>query len=80
MKSIALRQLLREPLKVKGWTRAGRAVQITDHGKPLWILQPAAARENGSVRSQRIDELLEEVLREPVSPISLSRLVKDSRR
>jgi hypothetical protein len=38
VKSITLRTLVREPLKVKRITRAGKAVQVTDNGKPLWIL------------------------------------------
>ena len=80
MKSIPLRQLLREPAKVKRWTRAGQSVQITDNRQPLWILQPAPPPEDDPERSRRVDELLEEALREPVSPISLSHLVKDSRR
>jgi antitoxin (DNA-binding transcriptional repressor) of toxin-antitoxin stability system len=42
MKTITLRALLREPLKVKRWTAAGESVRITDRGQPLWIIQPAA--------------------------------------
>jgi antitoxin (DNA-binding transcriptional repressor) of toxin-antitoxin stability system len=40
MKSIPLRTLVREPLKVKQMTRAGQSVQVTDRGEPLWIVQP----------------------------------------
>jgi hypothetical protein len=80
MKTIALRQLLREPLKVKRWTRAGQAVQVTDNGKPLWIVQPAVTTEDEMNRKEAVDALLDEVLREPESPISLSQIVKDSRR
>jgi antitoxin (DNA-binding transcriptional repressor) of toxin-antitoxin stability system len=40
MKTISLRTLVREPLKVKRMTRAGQAVQVTDNGEPLWILHP----------------------------------------
>src|ERR1039458_10756327 len=40
MKTITLRMLLREPQKVKRWTRTGKSVQVTDSGEPLWILQP----------------------------------------
>jgi hypothetical protein len=75
-----LRQLLREPTKVKKLTRTGQSVQITDNGRPLWIVQPAVARQDDAERTRAIDELLDEVLREPVSPVSLSRLVKDGRR
>ncbi|MBU6402829.1 MAG: hypothetical protein KGS61_21115 [Verrucomicrobia bacterium] len=81
MKSIALRTLLREPLKVKRLTRAGQSVQVTDHGQPLWILQPAEgtpADENA--RRRAIDEILDEVLREKPSKISLAKIVLESRR
>jgi hypothetical protein len=40
VKTIPLRQLVREPLKVKRWTRSGQSVQITDQGKPLWVISP----------------------------------------
>jgi len=79
MKSIPLRQLLREPIRVKRITRAGQSVQITDHGQPLWIAQPALARGDDAERVRAIDELLDEVLRQPVSPLSLSEIVKDGR-
>jgi antitoxin (DNA-binding transcriptional repressor) of toxin-antitoxin stability system len=80
MKSIPLRQLLREPIRVKRITRAGQSVRITDHGQPLWILQPALAKEDSPERARAIDELLDEVLREPVSSLNLSKIVKDGRR
>ena len=79
MKTIPLRQLLREPLKVKRLTRSGQAVRVTDQGAPLWIIQPAAGEDDAG-RAHAIDELLDEVLRGPKSSISLSRLIKDSRR
>jgi len=80
MKSIPLRQLLREPTRVKRITAAGRSVQITDNGHPLWIVQPAIARRDDPERAKAIDELLDEVLRGPISSVSLSRLVKNGRR
>jgi hypothetical protein len=81
MKVISLRTLVREPLKVKRMTRAGRSVQVTDNGEPLWILQPA----NGTVadeerRRQEIEAELVEVLRGPRSKIPLSKIVLESRR
>ena len=81
MKTISLRTLLREPLKVKRITRTGKSVQVTDNGEPLWILQPA----NGTVadeteRVRAIDEILDEVLRDKPSKISLSKIVLESRR
>ena len=81
MKTISLRTLVRETLKVKRMTRTGQPVQVTDNGEPLWILQPA----NGTVadeeeRRRAIDEILDEVLREKPSNISLSRILDESRR
>jgi hypothetical protein len=61
-------------------TRAGMAVQVTDNGKPLWILQPANGTEQEADRLRVTDELLDEVLRERPSKISAARLLEDSRR
>ena len=80
MKTISLRTLVREPLKVKRWTRAGGSVQVTDNGKPLWVIQPAVTVENEERRRREIDEVLDEVLRGPRSKISLSQIVLESRR
>jgi hypothetical protein len=80
MKSIPLRQFLREPITVKKITRGGQSVRITDHGQPLWILQPALAKGGNPERAGAIDELLDEVLRGPVCSPSLSKIVKDARR
>jgi hypothetical protein len=81
MKTISLRMLVREPLKVKRMTRAGNSVQVTDNGRPLWILQPALGTETDEAeRCRAIDEILDEVLREKTSNISLSKIVLESRR
>ena len=80
MKSIPLRTLVREPLKVKRMTRAGQSVQVTDNGEPLWILQPANGKGDEAERRRAIDEILDEVLREKPSKISLSKIVLESRR
>ena len=81
MKTISLRTLVREPLKVKRMTRSGKSVQVTDNGEPLWILNPANGTEADEERRQReIDELLDEVLRGPRSKIPLSKIVLESRR
>ena len=81
MKTISLRTLVREPLKVKRITRTGKSVQVTDNGKPLWILQPAnGTPEDEERRRREIDELLDEVLRGPRSKIPLSKIVLESRR
>jgi len=81
MKTITLRTLVREPLKVKRMTRAGQAVRVTDNGKPLWVLQ--AANGNPIDEAERrcaIDEILDEVLNDKPSKISAVRLLEESRR
>jgi len=80
MKTISLRTLLREPLKVKRMTRAGRPVRVTDNGQPLWILQPASTQVDEELRRRAIEEELAEVLRGPKSKIPLSKIVLESRR
>jgi hypothetical protein len=81
MKTISLRTLLREPLKVKRLTRAGKSVQVTDNGHPLWILQPADGTEADKAERRRaIGEILDEVLREKPSRISAAKLLEASRR
>ena len=80
MTTIPLRKLLREPVKVKRITRSGRSVQITDNGKPLWVIQPAAGKEDDEERARAIDELMEEALRAPRSPVSAVALLEESRR
>jgi hypothetical protein len=81
MTTISLRTLVREPRKVKRITRSGKSVQVTDKGKPLWILQPANGTEaDEAERLRATDEILEEVLRQKPSKISLSKIVLESRR
>jgi hypothetical protein len=81
MNTISLRTLLREPLKVKRMTRAGKSVQVTDNGEPLWMIQPAEGTAADSERRrQEIEAELAEVLRGPRSRISLSKVVLESRR
>jgi len=81
MTTISLRTLVREPRRVKRITRTGKCVQVTDNGKPLWILHPANATEvEEAERLRATDEILEEVLRQKPSKISLSKLVLESRR
>lgn len=80
MKTISLRTLVREPLKVKRLTRAGKSVQVTDNGEPLWILQPATSADDEAERLRATDKVLDEVLRERPSKISAARLLEESRR
>ncbi len=72
---------MRQPLKVKRITRAGKPVQVTDNGEPLWILQPANGTEaEETKRREAIDKILDEVLREQPSNISAAKLLEESRR
>jgi antitoxin (DNA-binding transcriptional repressor) of toxin-antitoxin stability system len=80
MKTITLRTLVREPLKVKRMTRTGKPVQVTDHGKPLWIIQPAVAEIDDGRRRREMEDELAEVLRGPKCSIPLSKIVLESRR
>jgi antitoxin (DNA-binding transcriptional repressor) of toxin-antitoxin stability system len=80
MKSIPLRSLLREPVKVKRLTRSGQSIQVTDNGKPLWVIRPASQEENDAGRARAIDELLDEALRTRRSPVSAAALLEESRR
>jgi len=80
MKTVSLRTLVREPLKVKRMTRTGTPVQVTDRGEPLWILQPAHAAADEQVRLRATDEILDEVLSERPSKVSAVRLLEESRR
>ena len=80
MKTVTLRTLLREPLKVKRITRTGKSVQVTDNGQSLWILQPAQTPADEEERIRATDAILDEVLRERPSEISAVRLLEESRR
>lgn len=80
MKSIPLRQLLRQPVTVKRWTRSGQSIEVTDNGKPLWVIQPADREQDDQARARAIDLLLEEALKSPRSPVSASALLEESRR
>ena len=81
MKTISLRTLVREPLKVKRMTRTGKPVQVTDNGEPLWILHPANGTDADEVERRRaIDDILDEVLREKPSKVSAAKLLEESRR
>jgi len=80
MKTVSLRTLLREPAKIKRLTRAGTTVSVTDNGRPLWLIQPVVTEEDNLRRRREMEEDLAAMLREPVSSISVSKLVIESRR
>ena len=81
MKTVSLRTLVREPLKVKRMTRTGQPVQVTDNGEPLWILHPAnGSHANARERRRAVDRVLNDMLRERPSKIRLSRILDESRR
>ena len=83
MKTIPLRTLVREPLKVKRLIRAGQSITVTDHGNPLWIIQSAGGKESPDAEANRrkaIDEVLDEVLNDTPAKVSAARLLEESRR
>lgn len=81
MTTVSLRTLVREPLKVKKLTRAGKSVQVTDNGEPLWILHAATGTDADEVERRReMEEELADVLSEPRSRVPLSKIVLESRR
>jgi hypothetical protein len=83
MKTISLRTLVREPLTVKRITSTGQPVQVTDRGRPLWVIHPAGApddRESAERRRREIEAGLADVLRGSQSKRPLSALVIKARR
>lgn len=81
MKTLPLRTLLRDPLKVKRLTKAGTVVRITDNGKPLWDVTPVPVAEEKDLERERfLDEYFDTLLKEKPSDISLSKTILDSRR
>jgi hypothetical protein len=80
MKTVTLRTLVREPLRVKRWTRTGESVRVTDSGEPLWILQPADTAPDEEERRRATIQILDEVLRDRPSRVSAARLLEESRR
>lgn len=82
MKTIPLRTLVRDPIKVKAMTRKGQSVTVTDKGVPLWVLRPAGQPEemDEETRARLIDEVLEETCREKVVRYSGAEIIEMSRR
>jgi len=79
MKSLPLRELLRHPGTVKELTAAGQSVQVTDNGKPLWVVRSATAPSVAEADRQFVDDELDAMLAERHSPVSAAQLVVDSR-
>jgi hypothetical protein len=88
MTTLPLRDLLRQPSKVKRLTRAGHVVRITDRGVPLWDLQPVTVPEKNQSDSElrrAAEEVFAELLAEkplPTHPgsVPVSEVVIKSRR
>jgi len=82
MKTITLRTLVRASRAVKRLTRAGEPVQVTDRGRPLWILQPVgeAATARSADDRATLDAELDAVLAEPRGAMPLSGFVRAARR
>ena len=78
--TVSLRKLVREPLRVKRWTQAGKPVLVTDDGQSLWVLRSAATSDKRHRHREAIDDLLDDVLREPRSKVSAAILLSESRR
>jgi hypothetical protein len=80
MKTLPLRELLRRPATVKRLTAAGQSVQITDNGKPLWVVQPAAdhfaSRETDAARHRMWEEYFQDLLQDPLPDPALPSLTE----
>ena len=84
MKSLPLRQLLRDPKLVKKLTASGQSVRITDNGKPLWVVQPdpgedAETDEVKAARDAWVEEEFVQVLKERKFKTSAAKLIIESR-
>ncbi|MEI6675543.1 MAG: hypothetical protein WCO57_10225 [Verrucomicrobiota bacterium] len=79
MTTLPLRELLRHPTAVKKLTAAGLSVQVTDNGKPLWVLRSATAPALADADKQFVDDELDAMLEERCSTHSAAQLVMDSR-
>jgi len=73
MKTFPLRDLLRQPSKVKKLTAAGHEVQITDRGVALWHIVPASRQEAEAETAiaRAWEESLEELEAEAASAASI---------
>jgi len=85
MKTMPLRDLVRQPKAVKKLTAAGKSVRVTDNGQPLWVVTPdlgTAAEDDAAARTRLWEEHFADLLKAPLpSPIAptLSQVVIDAR-
>jgi hypothetical protein len=82
VKTVTLRTLMRDPLLVKRLTRRGTTVQVTERGQPLWFIHSAQAVDSEQEQANKaaIETMFDQMLQEPVSPLSLSKIIKENRR
>ena len=72
MKTLPLRELLRQPARVKKLTAAGHLIRVTDRGKPLWVIKPDHGENEGGElsaedRGEAIEAIFAELLSQPAS-------------
>lgn len=79
MKTVTLRELVRETRKVKQFTQNGASVMVTDNGKPLWKVSPVVGEMDEETRQKRINELLDDVMKGPKSEMNLGQFLIDNR-
>jgi hypothetical protein len=85
--TLPLRELLRQPARVKKLTAAGHRVRITDHGRPLWVMKSDCEPED-TTEAERVaaswDEALTELeqalVRQSPRALSAAKLLLDQRR
>jgi antitoxin (DNA-binding transcriptional repressor) of toxin-antitoxin stability system len=83
-KTLSLSELLRRPAQVKKLTAAGHRVRVTDQGRDLWDISPAAQSDANQLSEQQriaeIDAFLDELVSEPRSAApSLCQTILDAR-
>ncbi len=79
MITLPLRELLRRPADVKKLTAAGESVQITDNGKPLWVVRSARDDAPDEAELQMLDDELDAMLSSRPTDVSAAQLVIESR-
>lgn len=83
--TLPLRQLLRDPARVKQLTAGGHEVHITDRGVPLWVVRADSvdgeSHGDSGTRVSAWEELYGELLQEAAgSGVSAMELICDGRR